>query len=244
MIRVLTPQKARPPHPPAHSSALPLAVRAISAAMPGTRPLSRRAGRTPTKQPQRRSGFPARRYGASAKGIPVAAIAALLLVAMAGCGQVREDNGSAKADVTKSVKAAFTIAADRICAAHLENVLAWLGQPRAGDRWQQRATRDEGIYLIMGNTIQRLDALGEPHGPTAAAFTGYIKTLKARAALYRLTSMADLHRDKPYAARLQHRVDQIDGAGDHDAHQYGLRICGTGPRDLAKGFEPTGSTRD
>jgi hypothetical protein len=168
----------------------------------------------------------------SANPIP-ALLVALTLCALAGCGQVRNANAPARAAFTNSAKAQFILAADRICAGHFETVLAWLRQPRTGDRWQRRAARDEGIYHITGHTIQRLETLGPPPGLTAGAFTGYVKTLKARADLYRLTSMADLQRDRLLVVRLQRNVDQVDSIGDHDAHRYGLRICGIGPRALA-----------
>jgi hypothetical protein len=156
------------------------------------------------------------------------------MLALAGCGQMRDQIRPGAATPTDSSKARFTFTADRICARHLETVLAWLEQPRTGDSWQRRAAQDQGIYRIMRHTIQRLETLGPPPGPTAGAFAEYVKTLKARAALYRLTSMAELQRDRLIAVRLQRRVDQIDSVGDHDAHRYGLRICGASPRDLPK----------
>jgi hypothetical protein len=179
-------------------------------------------------------------HWASTKHTRTAALVGLTLglFAIAGCGQERDAHGTARAAATSSVKAQFTLAADRICTAHLETMLAWLRQPHTGNAWQRRAAQDEGTYRIIDNTIQRLEALGSAPGPTAAAFARYLKTLKARAALYLLTGMADLQRDNRYAARLQHRVEQIDNLGDQDAHRYGLHICGATPCDLAKALRP------
>jgi hypothetical protein len=117
-------------------------------------------------------------------------------------------------------------------------MLAWLRQPHTGHAWQRRAAQDEGTYRIIDNTIQHLEALGPPPGPTAAAFAHYLKSLKARAALYRLTGMADRQRDNLDAAWFQHRVDQIDNLGDQNAHRYGLHICGATPGELAKALRP------
>jgi hypothetical protein len=163
--------------------------------------------------------------------------ALLALLALVGCGQAGNANRGpsvrARAD-----KSEFTRAADRICTAHLETVLEWLRQPHRGNAWQRRAAQDEGTYRIMDNTIQRLEALGPAPGPTAAAFADYVKTLEARAALYRLTGMADLQRDNLAASRFQHRVDQINNVGDQDARRYGLQICGATLGELAKALRP------
>jgi hypothetical protein len=189
-------------------------------------------------------GSTARRHGVSIKGTPVVAMVVSLLLTLAGCGQVRDQNGPAKTALTDSAKAGFTVAADRICGEHLETVLVWLGRPLSGPGWHQRAAQDEGIYRIIGITIQRLDTLGPPPGPAAGAFAGYVKTLKARAALYRLASIAELRRDRLFAVKLQRRVGQIDGIGDRDAHRYGLRICGARPGDLAKALGKNRSAED
>jgi hypothetical protein len=161
----------------------------------------------------------------------------LTLLALAGCGQEGEANHGATVRPS-AVKSEFTRAADRICTGHLETMLGWLRHRHTGDAWQRRAEQDEGTYRIIDDTIQQLEELGAPPGPTAAAFAGYLKTLKARAALYHLTGMANLQRDNLAAARFQHRVDQIDDVGNQDAHRYGLRICGATPGDLAKALRP------
>jgi hypothetical protein len=235
MIEVLTPPNANAAHRAALLAARTVAARAVPAATKiSGRPLPPPVRRTPIMEPRERPGSTARRRGLSIKGTPVVLVVVSVLLALAGCGQVRHHNGSAQAALTDSAKAAFTVAADRICAQHLETVLAWLGRPLSGAGWQQRATQDEGIYRIIGTTIQRLETLGPPPGPAAGAFAGYVETLNARAALYRLTSMAELRRDRPFAVRLQRRISLIDGIGDRDAHRYGLRICGASPGDLAK----------
>jgi hypothetical protein len=168
----------------------------------------------------------------------------LVLLGLAGCGQGRDKSTSRVPAHIESSKAGFIVAADRICAHHLDTVLAWLETPQTGSAWHQRATEDQGIYRIVAATITRLQGLGSPPGPTAEAFADYVKTLKARAVLYRLTSMADQRRDRSFAARLQQRVVQIDMIGDRDAHRYGLLICGSGPRDIAPPVEQAGPIRD
>lgn len=161
----------------------------------------------------------------------------LMLLGLAGCGQEGDANRGPSGRA-QAVKAEFTRAADRICTAHLETMLGWLRQPHGGKSWQRRAAQDEGTYRIMDDTIQRLEALGSAPGPTAAAFADYVKTLKARAALYRLTGMADLQRDDLSATRFKHDGGQIDNLGDQDAHRYGLHVCGATPGDLAKALRP------
>ena len=184
--------------------------------------------------PAARGHFPSTKHTRTAALLGLA----LGLLAVAGCGQERVANSAA---ATSSVKAEFTLAADRICTAHLETMIAWLGQPHAGNTWQRRAAQDDGTYRIIDNTIRRLEALGAPPGPHAAAFARYLNTLKARDALYRLASIADQQRDQPYVARLRHRVDKIDPLGNRDAHQYGLHICGATAHDLANALQPTRS---
>jgi hypothetical protein len=174
---------------------------------------------------RRRSVGSHTRVQARMRRIGYAGAAVLVLLSLVGCGSSRHRSGPAKAD--------FVVAADRICDSHLENVLTWLERLPGGRGWQQRSARDEGIYAIMGRTIQRLEALGPAPEPQAGSFTGYVRTLKARAALYRLTSMADLQRDRPFLRRLQRSLDEIDGIGDAAAHRYGLRICGASLSDLA-----------
>jgi hypothetical protein len=177
------------------------------------------------------------------RGLVLLAVGSVLL-GLVGCGQGRHENSSSTVARTDPGKAAFIVAADQVCVCHLDTVMAWLEKPQTGSMWQQRATQDEGIYRIMTATIARLQELGSPPGPTAKAFAGYLETLEARAVLYRLTSMADQRRDGSFAARLQQRVDQIDVIGDRDAHRYGLRICGSGPRDIAPPVDQAGFIRE
>jgi hypothetical protein len=163
---------------------------------------------------------------------PGLAVACALMLALAGCGK----NGGAD----NSEKGMFVSAADQVCAAHVRAVMSWLDQPVTGAAWRQQATQDEGIYEIMDRSIGRLEGLGPAPGPRGDAFAGYVKTLKARASLYRLTSMAFLDRDTVFALQLENRIQQIDSQGDQYAHDYGLRICGTGVKDLAKAFDDAG----
>ena len=176
------------------------------------------------------------------RGLVLLAVGSVLL-GLGGCGQGHE-NSSATAARTDPAKAGFIIAADQVCARHLDTILAWLENPQTGDVWKQRATQSEGIYRIMTATIARLQRLGSPPGPTADAFAGYLKTLQARAVLYRLTSTAEQERDQSFAARLQQRVVDLDVIGDREAHHYGLRICGSGLRDIAPPAQQAGSVRD
>jgi hypothetical protein len=157
--------------------------------------------------------------------IRYAAVAVLTLLLLVGCGSSRGKSDPGKPD--------FVLAADRICDSHLQAVFAWLERSSAGHRSQQPAVRDAGIYDIIAGTIQRMEALGPAPGPHASAFTGYVRTLKARAGLYRLISTADLSRDRPFLRRLHRALDEIDGVGDAAARRYGLRICGASLRDLA-----------
>jgi hypothetical protein len=165
----------------------------------------------------------------------VLATFAVLLV-LAGCGGTGAQSTSGEASF--AARASFVVAADRICATHLQNVLAWLEQPRSGKVWQQQAATNEGIYRILGHTIQRLEALGPPPAPHAEAFAGYLNTLKARAVVYQLASRANRRRDMSFASQLQHRLSAIDDIGDRDAHRYGQRVCGAGLPDLDKAFAP------
>jgi hypothetical protein len=163
----------------------------------------------------------------------LAVVIALALLASAGCGPAPHNQGD-------PAKASFVLAADRICAEHFETVMSWIEQPRAGDAWQQVAVENEGLYQIIAHTVRRLTLLRRPPDPNGEVFLGYVKTLKARAVLFRLMSMADLKRDTEFALRLQRRVGEIDSIGDRDAHQYGLRICGTSARDLGQAFADAG----
>jgi hypothetical protein len=135
-----------------------------------------------------------------------------------------------------TTKADFVAAADRICDAHLQTVFAWLERLPTSRGWQRLAVRDAGIYRIIAGTVQRLEALGPAPGAHAGAFIEYVRTLKARAALYRLTNMADRQRHRAFLRRLHRAVKEIDSIGDAAAHRYGLRICGAGLRDLARKF--------
>jgi hypothetical protein len=167
------------------------------------------------------------------RGLALVALCALSL-AVGGCGSARHSGGSAKG--------AFVAGADEVCAAHVRAVMSWLNQPQSGALWQQQATKDEGLYEIIDRSIKSLEALGPAPDPRGDAFGGYVSTLKARAALYRLTSVAFQKRDTVFALRLENRITAIDAQGDHYAHTYGLRICGTGLHDLAKAFNDAGWT--
>ncbi len=168
----------------------------------------------------------------------------LVLLGSAGCGRAQDETRSAVPSHTESTKAAFIIAADGVCARHLGNVLAWLDTRQTGGVWQQRAAQNAGISRIIAGTITHLQRLGPAPGPVADAFAGYVKTLKARAALYRLTSIADQRHDPSFAARLQQRVVQIKVIGDRDAYRYGLHICGFATRAIAPPAQNGGSIRD
>jgi hypothetical protein len=161
-------------------------------------------------------------------------VACALLLILGGCGSAKDGGGPAKH--------AFVSGADRICLAHAQAVITWLDEPQSGAVWQQQASQDEGLYEIIDRSIKRLQALGPPPGPKDAAFTGYLSTLEARASLYKLTSVAFLHRDTIFALRLENRIKSIDVQGDGYAHAYGLRVCGTGLKDLAKAFDAAGWT--
>jgi hypothetical protein len=161
-------------------------------------------------------------------------VACALLLALGGCGGAKDGGGPAKR--------AFVAGADNVCKAHVRAVMNWLVQPQEGPSWQQNARQDEGLYEIIDASIQRLESLGPAPDPHGEAFNGYMGTLKARASLYRLTSVAFLKRDTVFALRLENRIGQIDSQGDHFAHTYGLRVCGTGLKDVAKAFDDAGWT--
>ena len=166
------------------------------------------------------------------RGIALGVLCALSLT-LAACGGGTKDSAG-------PAKHAFVAGADKICADHVRAVMSWLNQPQSGASWQQQATQDEGLYEIIDHSIKNLEALGPAPDPHGEAFAGYVKTLKARASLYRLTSVAFLKRDTVFALRLESRISSIDTQGDRYAHTYGLRICGTGLRDLAKAFNDAG----
>ena len=162
--------------------------------------------------------------------------ACALVVALGGCG------GGGEKSSTSPAKGGFITGADDVCAMHLRAVMSWLNQPQAGPTWRQQAAQDEGIYQIMNRSIHSLEALGPAPGPGVQSFAGYVKTLKARASLFRLTGVAFQHRDTVSALGFERRVKEIDAQGDRFAHSYGLRICGTGLPDVAKAFDAAGWT--
>jgi hypothetical protein len=153
-----------------------------------------------------------------------------VVLALAGCsvGHSRNDASDARNR--------FVNSADQICAQHLEATLALLGREEHGSEWRRQATRNEGIYEILATSIQRLEALGTAPDPQGDAFRSYVKTLKARASLYRIAGVADLHRDAVMAARMEQRVGEIDTLGDGYAQKYGLRICGIGAQKATEGL--------
>jgi hypothetical protein len=163
-----------------------------------------------------------------------AALTALVVIAVAmvvgGCR--RSDHPK----VTAAAKSRFVNSADEICSEHLQAMLSLLGRQERGNQWRRGATRNEGIYRIMATSIQRLEELGTAPDPHGDAFRSYVKTLKARASLYRLAGVAELHRDAVFALQMEKRVAQIDSVGDGYAQSYGLRICGIGAREATKGL--------
>jgi hypothetical protein len=152
-----------------------------------------------------------------------------IALALAGCGGAQH-HGSAPA------KNRFVNSADEICAEHLQATLELLGRQERGSQWRRQATRNEGIYRILATSIQRLEGLGAAPNPGGDAFRSYVKTLKARASLYRIAGVADLHRDAVVASRMERRVGQIDSVGDGYAQSYGLRICGIGAKQATQGL--------
>ncbi len=167
------------------------------------------------------------------------AVGCALVVALGGCA----GSGGGAKSAGNPAKAGFIKGADDVCTMHLRTMMSWLGQPQAGPNWRQQAVQDEGVFEIMNRSIHNLEALGTPPGPGGPAFTGYMKTLKARAALFRLTSVAFQHRDTTSALGFEQRVKEIDAQGDRYAHRYGLHVCGTGLPDVAKAFKAAGFTQ-
>src|SRR5436305_14212591 len=106
-----------------------------------------------------------------------------LLLVLGGCGGAKDGDGG-------GAKHAFVKGADMVCAAHVRAVMSWLVQPQQGPSWQQDATQDAGLYEIIDASIRRLESLGPPPDPRGDAFDGYLSPLTARAALYRLPSLA------------------------------------------------------
>lgn len=159
-------------------------------------------------------------------------LACALLLILGGCGSTKDGGGPAKR--------AFVKGADEVCTDHARAVMTFLTQRQTGASWRQEANQDEGLYEIIDGSIKRLESLGEPPGPDDAAFDDYLSTMEARAALYRLTSVAFLNRDTVSALRFESRIKSVDAQGDRDAHTYGLRVCGTGLKDVAKAFDAAG----
>jgi hypothetical protein len=157
----------------------------------------------------------------------LATLAALLFAS--GCG------GSKSAD--SDSKQRFAASADRICGDHLQSVIGLLSDEPPLLTAQQAASRSESTYQIINVTIGRLEALGDPPNPHGRDFREYLKTLRARAALYRLTEEAELHRDVATATRMQKRISQIDTVGDGAARRYGLRVCGISTVDAARALD-------
>jgi hypothetical protein len=157
-------------------------------------------------------------------------LACALLLVLGGCGGAKDGGGPAKR--------AFVDGADHICLAHAQTVITFLDEPQSGNSWQQQASQDEGLYEIIDRSIKSLEALGPAPGPNDGAFAGYLSTMKARASLYKLTSVAFLNRDTLFALRLENRIRSVDAQGDG----YGLHVCGTGLKDLAKAFDAAGWT--
>jgi hypothetical protein len=155
-------------------------------------------------------------------------IAVLLL--LSGCS-----GGHAQSSAAAG-KNRFVNSADEICAQHLEATLGFLGRQKLGTSFRLQATRNEGIYQILVTSIQRLEALGSAPDPQSDSFRSYVKTLKARAALYRIAGVADLHHDPVTAAQMERRVGEIDTVGDGYAQRYGLRICGIGAKQATQGL--------
>jgi hypothetical protein len=153
----------------------------------------------------------------------------LLAVAVSGCRKTQHH-------ASVAMKNRFVNSADEICAEHLQATLALLGRQESGNQWRRGAQRNEGIYRIIAVSVQRLEGLGAAPDPRGDAFRSYVKTLKARASLYRLEGVAELHRDAVFAVRLERRVAQIDTMGDGYAQRYGLRICGIGAKEATKGL--------
>jgi hypothetical protein len=155
-------------------------------------------------------------------------VAASLL--LAGCGGGHAKSGTANA------KNRFVNSADQICAQHLEATLDFLARQKLTESWREQAARNEGIYEIIATSITRLEALGTAPDPQGDSFRYYVKTLKARASLYRIAGVADMHHDLVTAAQMEKRVGEIDSVGDGYAQRYGLRICGIGAKQATQGL--------
>jgi hypothetical protein len=149
---------------------------------------------------------------------------------LAGC-----TGGHAKSSASNA-KNRFVNSADEICAQHLEATLDFLGRQKLSRSWRVQAARNEGIYEIIATSIQRLEALGTAPDPHGDSFRSYVKTLKARASLYRIEGVADMHHDPVTAAQMERRVGEIDTVGDGYAQRYGLRICGIGAKQATQGL--------
>jgi hypothetical protein len=159
-----------------------------------------------------------------------AGLAALLsLAVLSGCGGTNHaDNAS---------KTRFAAQADGICADHLQRVMDLLNSEPALGTSRQQASELEATFQIISGTILRLERLGSAPDPHADAFAAYVKTLKARASLYRLEEEAFIHRDTRTALGMKRRITQIDTQGDGAARRYGLKVCGISPVDAARALD-------
>jgi hypothetical protein len=157
-------------------------------------------------------------------------VAAVVLL-LAGCS-----GGHSKSSAAADPKNQFVNSADQICAQHLEATLDFLRRQKLSASFRVQAARNEGIYEIIATSIQRLEALGTAPDPQGDSFRSYVKTLKARASLYRIAGVADLHHDPVTAAQMERRVGEIDSVGDGYAQRYGLRICGIGAKQATQGL--------
>jgi hypothetical protein len=167
--------------------------------------------------------------------IRAAGLAALIsLAVLCGCGGAKHTNSTSKTR--------FTAAADGICADHLQNVMDLLNNQPPLASSEQHASELETTFQIISGTISRLEGLGSAPDPRSEAFAAYVKTLKARASLFRLEEEALLHRDTRTALGMQRRIVQVDTEGDGAAHRYGLKVCGISPVEAAKALDLGGGT--
>jgi hypothetical protein len=167
--------------------------------------------------------------------IRAAGLAAVIsLAVLSGCGGAKH--------AESGTKTRFAAAADGICADHLQQVMNLLNNEPPLASSSQQASEMEATFQIISGTIGRLEALGAAPNPRAESFGDYVKTLKARASLYRLEEEAVLHRDTRTALVMQRRILQIDNRGDGAARRYGLKVCGISPVDAAKALDLGGGT--
>ena len=167
--------------------------------------------------------------------IRAAGLAALIsLAVLSGCGGAKHADGGPKTR--------FAAAADGICADHLQQVMDLLNSQPALATSRQQASEMEATFQIISGTVGRLEALGAAPDPHAESFGDYVKTLKARASLYRLEEEAVLHRDTRTALGMERRIIQVDTRGDGAARRYGLKVCGISPVDAARALDLGGGT--